>query len=81
MVKLDQGVADLVIKSIVAGAVGILGYVANSLVDRIGYLEKRAEDAKDRAHAIEIMMRAEFASKRELQEALARVESAIRERR
>lgn len=70
--RLDRGIIDLVVKGIVAAAVGVLGYVANATVDRLRDLERAAQEAKDRAHRLELDMRTEMLSKAEFKEWMQR---------
>lgn len=67
-VRLDRGLADLVYKGLVAAALGILGYVANSFLERVRYLEEHAQQSERTNHRLELQMRTEFLSKQEFRE-------------
>lgn len=67
-VRLDRGLADLVYKIIVAAALGVLAYVGNSFVERVGYLEEQARVSERTAHRLDLQMRTEFLSKQEFRE-------------
>ena len=77
----DRGVIDHVVKAILAGALALVGYVGNGVLDRIRDLERRADEHREAKHALELRMTAEMASRAELERVAERMTRAVAELR